>query len=160
MRYLNFHYQVAHKKNKSSGCHDDFASFVGTCPYLLYYPLWLNHVPCLQNLAVPALPSNVMRDSLAPQYSLLASDASTTEMTGCTNKASVLSSLLVEMGKGNFDSTTIMRARNAQNQKMLNIAKGRHSVRTEMELSNLLLMHKQCLTDAHQYLKTLKRTEG
>ena len=43
--------------------------------------------------------SNVMRDSQAPQYSPLAGDASTTEMTGCTNKASVLSSLLAEMEK-------------------------------------------------------------
>ena len=29
-----------------------------------------------------------------------------------------------------------------------------------MDLSKLLFMHKQCLSDAHQYLKTLKRTEG
>ena len=43
-----------------------------------------------------------MRDSLAPQYFPLASDASTNEMTGCINKAAVLSSLLTEMRKGIF----------------------------------------------------------
>ena len=54
--YLNFHYQVAHRKNKSSGCHDDFANFVGMHPYTYYYHLWLNQVPCLQNLDIPTLP--------------------------------------------------------------------------------------------------------
>ena len=100
-----------------------------------------------------------MRDSLAPQYSPLASDASTTEMTGCTNKASVLPSLLAEMGKGNVDRTAIMKERNAQNQEMFNIEKEKHAVRKEMDLSKLLLVHKQCLSDACQELKTLKRTE-
>ena len=101
-----------------------------------------------------------MRDCLAPQYSPLASDASTTEMTGCTNKASVLPSLLAEMGKGNVGRTATMKERNAQNQEMLNIEKDKHAVRTEMDLSNLLLMYMQCLSDASQELKTLKRTEG
>ena len=45
MEYLNFHYQVADRKNKSSGCHDDFENFVGTHPYLHYYHLWLTQVP-------------------------------------------------------------------------------------------------------------------
>ena len=43
---------------------------------------------------------------------------------------------------------------------MLNIAKERHAVRTAMDLSKLLLMHKQCLSDARQELKNLKRAEG
>ena len=37
--YLNFHYQAAHRSNKSSGFHDDYAKFVGNRPYLLYYHL-------------------------------------------------------------------------------------------------------------------------
>ena len=122
--------------------------------------MWLNQVPCRQNLNVPALPSNVMRESLAPQYSTLASDASKNEMTGCTNKAAVLYSLLVEMGKGNVDRSTVMKERNAHYQKMLNIAKETHAVRIEMDLSKLLLMHKQCLSDACQELKSLKRAKS
>ena len=43
---------------------------------------------------------------------------------------------------------------------MLNIAKEGHAVRTEMDLSKLLFMHNQCLSDACQELKTLRRTEG
>ena len=39
MGYLNFHYQAAHRSNKSSGFHDDYAKFVGNRPYLLYYHL-------------------------------------------------------------------------------------------------------------------------
>ena len=42
MGYLNFHYQVAHRKNKSSGSHANFTNFVGTHPYLLFYHLWLD----------------------------------------------------------------------------------------------------------------------
>jgi hypothetical protein len=74
MGYLNFHYWVAHRKNKSSGSHADFSNFVGTHPYRLYYHLWFNQVPYLHSLAVPTLPSNVMRDSLAPWRFLLGSE--------------------------------------------------------------------------------------
>jgi hypothetical protein len=114
MGYLNFHYQVAHRKNKSSGSHDDFANFVGTCPYLLYYHLWFDQVPCLQSLAVPTLPPNVMRDSLAPSRFPWASETSTNETAGCANKTAVLSLLVAEIGKGNVERTTIMKERNAQ----------------------------------------------
>ena len=103
MGFLNCHYQVAHRKNKASGCHDAFANFVGSHPYLLYCHLWLNQVPCLQNLAVQPLPANMTRDSQGSWFFPLASDTSTTEMTGCTNKALVLSPLVAEMGKGNAD---------------------------------------------------------
>ena len=65
MGYLNFHYQVAHRNNKSSGNHNDFEKFVGNFPYLLYYHLWLLQVPCLQNHAIPTLPAAVMQDSLS-----------------------------------------------------------------------------------------------
>jgi hypothetical protein len=77
MGYLNFHYQVVHRKNKSSGNHDNFEKFIGNCPYLLYYHLWLLQVPSLQNLAVPTLPDAVMKDSLSPStYSSSESTAS------------------------------------------------------------------------------------
>ena len=59
--YLNFQHQVAHRKYNASGCHDDFANFVGSCPYLVYYCLWLNHVPYLHHHAIPTLLYNVMR---------------------------------------------------------------------------------------------------
>ena len=160
MGYLNFHYQVAHRKNKSSGSHDDFANFVGTCPYLLYYHLWLYQVPCLQNLAVPTLPPNVMRDSLAPIRFPLASATSTNEIAGCANKTAVLSLLVAEIGKGNVERTTIMKERNAQSETMLIIATVKHAVRTEMDLSKSLHMHKKSLSDACQELKTLQGTEG
>jgi hypothetical protein len=160
MEYLNFHYQVAHRKNKSSRSHDDFANFVGTCNYLLFSCLWFDQVPCLQNLAVPTLPSNVMRDSLAARSFPLVSETSTNKIVGCANKTALLSLLLAEIGKGNVERTTIMKERNAQSDKMLNIATVRHAVRTEMDLSKSLHMHKKSLSDAGQELKTLQRTEG
>ena len=62
---------------------------------------------------------------------------------------------MAEIGKGNVERTTIMKERNAQSEKMLNIATVRHAVRTEMDLSKLLLMHKKSLSDACQDLKIL-----
>lgn len=61
--YINYHYQVAHRKNKQSGSHADFENFVGTRYFLFYYHLWLNEAPNLLNFAVPELPSNAFRDT-------------------------------------------------------------------------------------------------
>jgi hypothetical protein len=63
MEYLNFHYAVAHRNWKKSGTHDDFEKFVGQRAYLYYYYLWLVDVPILKNLAVAALPNNVIQES-------------------------------------------------------------------------------------------------
>ena len=52
--------------------------------------------------------------------------------------------------------TSIMKDRNAQSEKMLNIAAVRHAVRTEMDLSKLLLMHRKNLSDAWQELKLFR----
>ena len=125
-----------------------------------YLYLWLDQVPCLQSLAVPTLPSNVLRDSLAPRSFPLASETSTNEAAGCDNKTAVLSLLVTEIGKGNVERTTIMKERNAQSETMLNIATVRHAVRTEMKLSKLLLMHKKSWSDVYQELKTLQGIEG
>ena len=114
MGYLNFHYQVAHKKNISSGSHDDFEKFVGHCPYLLYYHLWLLQVQSLQNPAVPTLPDTVMRDSLSHStYS--SSKRAARNMTkkrgaGGNNKA--VMSALEEIGQGNQERTRYMKERN------------------------------------------------
>ena len=125
-----------------------------------YLYLCLDQVPCLQNLAVPTLPPNVMRDSLAPIRFQLASATSTNEIAGSANKTAVLSLLVAEIGKGNVERITIMKERNAQSEKMLNIAAVRHAVRTEMDLSKLLLMHKKSWSNVYQELKTLQGTEG
>ena len=61
--YINFHYQAAYRNNKQSGNHDDFCNFVGSRHFLLYYHLWLSEAPHLLNLAVPLLPTNVMRQT-------------------------------------------------------------------------------------------------
>ena len=101
-----------------------------------------------------------MRDSLAPRSFPLANETSANEIAGSANKTAVLSLLVAEIGKGNFERTTNMKERNTQTEKMLTIAAVRHAVRTEMDLSKLLLMHKKSLSDAHQELKTLQGTEG
>ena len=51
----------------------------------------------------------------------------------CANKLAILSSLVVEIGEGNFERITIFK-----NQKILNV---RHAERTEMNLSMLLFTH-------------------
>ena len=39
MGYLNFHYQVAHRNNKASGFHDDFAKFVGNHDLIIIFKI-------------------------------------------------------------------------------------------------------------------------
>ena len=46
-----------------------------------------------------------------------------------------------------------------QNAKMLKMADEKHAVRREMDLSKLLLMHKQSLHDAWQELKRLQASQ-
>ena len=64
MGYINHHYQVAYRKNKQSGNHDDFVKFVGSRHFLYYYHLWLCQVPHLLNFAVPLLPKYALRESI------------------------------------------------------------------------------------------------
>lgn len=64
MGYINHHYQVAYRKNKQSGNHDDFVKFVGSRHFLYYYHLWLCQVPHLLNFAVPLLPKYAFRESI------------------------------------------------------------------------------------------------
>ena len=117
MGYLNFHYQVAHRKKKTSASHDDFEKFVGKHPYLLYYHLWLFQVPSLQNLGVLALPDAVMRDSLSPStYSSsesVASNMSKTRGVGGINKT--VMPALERIGNGNGERTRYMKERNDYN---------------------------------------------
>ena len=46
-----------------------------------------------------------------------------------------------------------------QNAKMLKMADEKHAVRSEMDLSKLLLLHKQSLHDAQQALKRLQTSQ-
>ncbi len=63
LEYINHHYQIAYRRNKQSGSHCGFETFVGTRDFLFYYHLWLNEVPNLLNFAVAELPSNAFRES-------------------------------------------------------------------------------------------------
>ena len=70
---------------------------------------------------------------------------------------------LEDIGRGNIETPKYMKVRNEhtgimiqQNAKMLNIADEKHAMRKEMNLSKLLVMHKQSLHDAQQELKGLQ----
>ena len=67
---------------------------------------------------------------------------------------------MADIGKGNVDKTRMIKERNAQSQKMLSIAKETHTVRTGMEFTHVLLMHKQCPSDDCQELKHLEGATG
>ena len=115
MIYLNFHYHVAHMNNKASGSHKDSICFVGNQLYLLYYHLWLQQIPCLQNLAVPTLPYSVMRDSLSfPTMSLdesaISAELRPRKFRGVKlGTKEVVMSLAAEAGKGNGEQINIMK---------------------------------------------------
>ena len=64
-------------------------------------------------------------------------------------------SALEEIRRGNGERIKCMKERNdlngimiQQNAKMLNIADEKHAMRKEVDLSKLLVMHKQSLHDA------------
>jgi hypothetical protein len=112
MDYLNFHNQVTHRNNNSSENHTGVDTFVGYCPYLLYYHLWLLHVPCLQNCAAATLLVAVVQDSLSPYLSTKcsANHKSKKRLAGRSNKA--VMSALEEIEIGNGERIRYMRERN------------------------------------------------
>ena len=70
---------------------------------------------------------------------------------------------LEEIRRGNGERIKCMKERNdingitiQQNAKMLNIADEKHAMRKEVDLSKLLVMHKQSLYDARQEVKKLQ----
>ena len=78
-------------------------------------------VPNLQNLAVPTLPDNFMRDRLSHStYSSSESSANNISKkigAGGNNKA--VMSVLEEMGRGNGERTRYMKERNDYNEIMI-----------------------------------------
>jgi hypothetical protein len=66
MAYINHWYQHAHRNSKMSGSHGNFEDFVGDKPFVYYYHLWLQEIPHLFALAVPTMPSSVVRENGAP----------------------------------------------------------------------------------------------
>ena len=132
--YLTFHYQAAHRNNKSSGNHNDFEKFVGNFPYLLYYHLWLLQVPCLQNHAIPTLPDAAMQDSLSTSSTESSAYFMSKQRLASGNNKAVMTAL-EDIGRGNIERTRYIKVRNEhtgimiqQNAKMLNIADEKHAL--------------------------------
>ena len=109
-----------------------------------------------------------MRDSLSPSTSSssesLARNMTKKRGAGGNNKA--VMSVLEEIGRNNGERTRYMKERNdynevmiQQNAKMLKMADEKHAVRREMDLSKLLLMHKQSLHNSWQELKRLQASQ-
>jgi hypothetical protein len=74
--------------------------------------------------------------------------------------------VLEEIGRSHGERTRYMKERNEyngvmiqQNARMLKMADEKHAVRREMDLSKLLLMHKQSLHNAWQELKRLQASQ-
>ena len=116
----------------------------------------------LQTHSIPTLPDAVMQDSLSTSLTGSAANQKSKEkQTGGSNKA--VMSALEEIRRGNGERIKCMKERNdlngimiQQNAKMLNIADEKHAMRKEVDLSKLLVMHKQSLHDAWQELKKLQ----
>ena len=61
-------------------------------------------------------------------------------------EADYLSSL--KLGRGNTEKLTLMKERNQQNESIVSMASEKHAIRKEIDLSKLLSMHRQSLSDA------------
>ena len=66
MKFLNKQYQECQSNSKKSGEHDEFSSYCNGKPWILLYHLLLNdsQVQGLRSIVVPALPDEVMHNSL------------------------------------------------------------------------------------------------
>ena len=109
-----------------------------------------------------------MRDSLSPSTDSSSESfaSNITKMRGAGGNNKAVMSVLEEIGRSNGERTRYMEERNdyngvmiQQNAKMLKVAHEKHAVRWEMDLSKLLLSHKQSSHDAWQELKGLQTSQ-
>ena len=73
--------------------------------------------------------------------------------------ATCTTSLVAELGKGNAEKLTMMKERNEQNGWIVTIVSEKHALRKEIDLSKLVTMHQQSLSDARKELKYLKASQ-
>ena len=68
-------------------------------------------------------------------------------------------SFVAELGRGNAEKLTITKERNEQNGRIVSIASEKHAIGKEIDLSKLVTMHRQSLSDARKELKYLKASQ-
>ena len=102
-----------------------------------------------------------MRDGLlpCPQWSPLSSGMSGLDDDLSKLAATCSTSLVAELGRGNAEKLTMMKERNEQNGKIVPIASEKHAIRKEIDLSKLVTIDQQSLSDAREELKYLKASQ-
>jgi hypothetical protein len=155
MDYINFLYQIAHQNNKKSGSHDEFHCFVGSCPYLLYYHIWLAAVPNFLHLAIPALPANVMKESNNPS-------ATTASLSDVGNIGKEGKHAIKNQNNSEVASALLKMSEqcNAILKDKTRLESERHSLQLEHTLTELMKGHHENLTNERCKLLELKLDTG
>jgi hypothetical protein len=155
MDYINFLYQIAHQNNKKFGSHDEFDCYVGSCPYLLYYHLWLAAVPNFLHLAIPKLPANVMKESNN-------SSATTTSLSEVGNIGKKGKYAIKKQSNSDVASALLKMA--GQHNEILKdktkLESDRQSLQLEHTLTELMKRHHENLTNERCKLLELKLDPG
>ena len=133
MDYLNHHYAVAHRNWKKSGTHDDFKTFVGQRAYLYYYFLWLQDVPILKNLAVAALPENVVHESLTSERGIARQNVLTNNKRQKKNDGMVAA--FTAIGEASQSKVRLLQKRLEQAEAQVGFARERHVLNKSREAS-------------------------
>ena len=67
--------------------------------------------------------------------------------------------MIAELGRGNTEKLTLMKERSEQNERIVSMVSEKHAIRKEIDLSKLVSMHRQSLSDARQELKGLEASQ-
>ena len=155
MEYINFHYQIAHQDNKKSGSHDEFHCVVGSCPYLLYYHIWLVVVPNFLHLAILTLPANVMKESNNPS-------TTTTSFSEVSNIGKKGKHAIKKWSNRDVASALLKMAEQCNEilKDKTRLETERHSLQLEHTLTELMKGHHEDLTNESRKLLELKLDPG
>ena len=153
MDYMNHHYAVAHRNWKKSGTHDDFEKFVGQRPYLYYYFLWLQDVPILKNLAVAALPENVVQESQTSKKGTAPKVSAFNNKRQKKNDGMVAA--FTAIGAASQDKVILLQKRIDQAEVQVGFARERHGLHRSRELAAAVQSYGALLEAAEQKLADL-----
>jgi len=157
MDYLNHHYAVAHRNWKKSGTHDDFEKFVGQRAYLYYYFLWLQDVPILKNLAVAALPENVVQESQTSVIGIAPPNVGASYKRQKKNDGMVAA--FTAIGAASQSKVDLLQKRVDQAEVQVGFARERHGLNKSRELAAAVQSYGALLEAAEQKLSDIESSE-
>ena len=132
-----------------------YSDDVGSCPYHLYYHLWLAAVPNFLNLAIRTLPANAMKESHN-------SSATTTSLSE-VGKIGKKGKHAIKKESNSDVASALLKMTEQYNEMLKNktrLESERHSLQLEHTLTELMKEHQENLTNERCKLLELKLDPG